>query len=183
MEPADAHGAFSVGAIYQGDWNDIAPPIERYSSRGPTNDGRLKPDIVATDGTSSWTYGTSFGTSFSAPTFAGAVALMYQTDSFFSPVGAAEILVALAADVGDPGSDNVFGAGKLQVALVCRGDLDGDHTVGETDVALFAPDFGRADCAGQCYGDLDADGDADGSDLAVLIHQYGRTDCEPLPQP
>jgi hypothetical protein len=183
MEPADAHGAFSVGAIYQGDWNDMAPPIESYSSRGPTTDGRLKPDITATDGTSSWTYGASYGTSFSAPTFAGATALMYQTDSLFSPVGAAQILDALAVDVGDPGSDNVFGAGKLRVALVCRGDLDGDHTVGERDVELFAPDFGSADCAGQCYGDLDADGDVDGSDLAVLISQFGRIGCEPLPQP
>ncbi len=51
MEPPDAHGAYSVGAIDQADWMQSTPLPEPYSSQGPTTDGRPKPDIVAPDGT------------------------------------------------------------------------------------------------------------------------------------
>ncbi|MCK4236217.1 MAG: S8 family serine peptidase, partial [Candidatus Krumholzibacteria bacterium] len=80
MEPADAHGAFTAGAIDYGDWGLPDPPPEYFSSQGPTTDGRLKPDIMAPDGTTSWTYGASYGTSFASPTTAGAAALMLQID-------------------------------------------------------------------------------------------------------
>jgi hypothetical protein len=72
MDPSNAAGAFCVGAIDQRTY-DINPVIESYSSQGPTNDARQKPDLVAPDGTSSMTYqsGGSFGTSFSSPTTAG----------------------------------------------------------------------------------------------------------------
>ncbi len=38
IEPADAHGAFAVGAIDQLLWNDANPPLTPTSSRGPTTD-------------------------------------------------------------------------------------------------------------------------------------------------
>lgn len=77
-DPASAHGAFTVGAVNQNIWENSNPSLRNYSSRGPTTDGRLKPDTVAPDGTSTLTYGTtrSNGTSFSAPTVAGAAALL-----------------------------------------------------------------------------------------------------------
>ena len=83
MDPAPAHGAYTVGAVHRTAWPLSSPPVESYSSRGPTNDGRLKPDIVAPDGTTSMTYGFggAFGTSFSAPTVAGAAALLVETAS------------------------------------------------------------------------------------------------------
>ena len=117
MDPANAHGAYTVGAIYQGDWDLEDPPPEPYSSQGPTNDGRLKPDIAAPDGTTSLTYGVggSFGTSFSAPTTAGAAALLIQQDPLLAPDDLAGALSGMAVDVGDPGPDNVFGAGELFV--------------------------------------------------------------------
>ena len=38
----------------------------------------------------------------------------------------------------------------------------------EADLATFAGEFGRTDCAGGCLGDLDgSDDDVDGSDLAA----------------
>ncbi len=80
MDPANAHGAFSCGCRLPGRLAAANPPIRSYSSQGPTNDGRLKPDLVAPDGTASLTYGVSSGTSFSAPTVAGAAALLLQED-------------------------------------------------------------------------------------------------------
>jgi len=61
----------------------------------------------------------------------------------------------------------------------CEGNFDGDHDVDGSDLAVFAADFGRTDCAtgSKCEGDFDRDGDVDGSDLAVFAADFGRTDC------
>ncbi len=50
--PADSPYAIAVSAT---DWSDDS--IHSYSSRGPTEDGRIKPDLVAPSGVSSATYG------------------------------------------------------------------------------------------------------------------------------
>ncbi|MCK4350708.1 MAG: S8 family serine peptidase, partial [Candidatus Krumholzibacteria bacterium] len=103
MEPADAHGAFTVGAIYQGNYNLPDPPPEPFSSHGPTNDGRMKPEITAPDGTQSYTYGASYGTSFSSPTTAGAAAVMLTVDPTFTPAQIGDSLMAMAIDIGIAG--------------------------------------------------------------------------------
>ena len=61
----------------------------------------------------------------------------------------------------------------------CEGDFDTDGDVDGSDLALFAADFGRTDCASgpPCEGDFDNDGDVDGSDLALFAADFGRTDC------
>ena len=51
-QPADAASAMTVGAI---PYNSTT--LEDFSSRGPTIDGRVKPDIVAPDKVSTATYG------------------------------------------------------------------------------------------------------------------------------
>ncbi len=117
MDPANAPGAFSVGAIDYHIYAGANPDTEPYSSEGPTTDGRLKPDIVAPDATTSYTYGPSgaTGTSFSSPTVAGAAALLLAQDSTLTPAQLADQLRALAIDVGPPGPDPEYGAGKLRV--------------------------------------------------------------------
>jgi hypothetical protein len=61
----------------------------------------------------------------------------------------------------------------------CEGDFDNDKDVDGSDLAVFAADFGRTDCATgpPCEGDFDSDNDVDGSDLAVFAADFGRTDC------
>ena len=65
----------------------------------------------------------------------------------------------------------------LNALPVCEGDFNNDVDVDGSDLAVFAADFGRTDCAGDCGGDFDEDGDVDGSDLAVFAADFGRTDC------
>ena len=61
----------------------------------------------------------------------------------------------------------------------CKVDFDGDGDVDGSDLAVFATDFGRTDCAtgDPCEGDFDEDSDVDGLDLAVFAADFGRTDC------
>jgi len=70
--PADAAGAMSVAAINWHNW--AGGPEESFSSQGPTNDWRIKPDISGPDGVSTFTYepGAFLGTSCSSPHVAGA---------------------------------------------------------------------------------------------------------------
>ena len=61
----------------------------------------------------------------------------------------------------------------------CEGDVDNDEDVDGSDLAVFAADFGRTDCASPsfCEGDFDVDDEVDDSDLAVFAADFGRTDC------
>ena len=83
----------SVGAVDVDDPASVRP----YSSRGPTWDGRCKPDLYAPDGISGTMYPSFGGTSAAAPHIAGAIALLRSVDPDLAP---AEILAALRASAG-----------------------------------------------------------------------------------
>ena len=75
--PADADSTLTVGAV------SGEGMIANFSSIGPTPDGRIKPEVVA-QGAFVWVLNPkrgvtfSFGTSFSGPIIAGAVACLWQ---------------------------------------------------------------------------------------------------------
>jgi uncharacterized repeat protein (TIGR02543 family) len=119
MDPADAHGACAVASVSINNWTLPTPAVEPFSSRGPTNDGRMKPDIAAPDSTHTWTYGSQGirGTSYSSPVVAGAAALLKQKYHTITATALADSLRAMAKDVGAAGTDTVFGAGLLYVYL------------------------------------------------------------------
>lgn len=110
--PADAAGATSVGATY---WHDDS--LEFFSSRGPTNDGRTKPDITSPDGVSTHTYGAGnfYGTSASAPHVAGAAALLKSVNSSLTANQLQTVLEDTAVDLGTSGKDNLSGSGRIDV--------------------------------------------------------------------
>ena len=72
--PADARGAVSVGAVHYS--NKI---IEKFSSTGPTDDGREKPEICGYDDVRVLNYKFR-GTSASAPHVAGMAALLLDAN-------------------------------------------------------------------------------------------------------
>lgn len=110
--PADGREVIAVGSTFWG--SDV---VEPFSSRGPTKDGRIKPDFAAPDGVSTETFGPGgfFGTSAAAPHVIGAVALIRARLGLVSPAQALRILEARALDLGPPGEDNSSGVGRLSL--------------------------------------------------------------------
>lgn len=145
LVPADSPGSLTVGATY---WQDDA--LETFSSQGPTRDGRTKPDIAAPDGVSVSTEayaGGFYGTSASAPHAAGAAALVLDAFPTFTPAQVQSWLEDRAVDLGAPGRDNVYGAGRLNLGdppLTVKRVEPGATMQGQTVILLvigsaFAP--------------------------------------------
>ncbi len=115
--PADASNAMAVGAIYHANWT--TGPQESYSSQGPTNDGRTKPEISGPDWVSNYTIGGSFGgTSAAAPHVAGAAALILSKNPTYSVSQLWDALTSSAVDMGTSGRDNIYGHGRLKLPSI-----------------------------------------------------------------
>ncbi len=116
FEPANSPHALTVGAVISGNLR-----LARYSSRGPTPDGRIKPDVCAPTHVATDTYGALpslrnpgfTGTSAAAPHTAGAAALVAQAFPDDGPDEIQGFLERRAEDKGPAGEDNECGAGLL----------------------------------------------------------------------
>nr|BAL54702.1 peptidase S8/S53 [uncultured Acetothermia bacterium] len=115
LTPADARGALAVGAIGVRSWK--TGPQEPFSSQGPTSDGRIKPDIAGPDGVSNFALTYFSGTSASAPHVAGAAALLLSQHPSWTADQLQTALEAQAIDMGIPGKDPIYGAGRLDLSL------------------------------------------------------------------
>ena len=100
-------GLLSVGATA---WN-TPTIIETFSGRGPTIDGRIKPDIVGADRGDSISYGAFAGTSQASPHVAGLAALVKERWSVLPPIQIAEYLKNNALPSGSSSPNNDWGYG------------------------------------------------------------------------
>ncbi len=119
--PGDAPDAITVGAS---DRNDA---IASFSSRGPTSDGRVKPDVTNM-GVGLWapkatgtnpSKGTTYylplsGTSMATPMTAGTVALLLQANSTLRPAQIKQVLTTTAKPLGGTVPNNNYGYGRVQ---------------------------------------------------------------------
>ena len=100
--------------------------VTSFTSWGPTDDGRIKPDLVANgDGLysslngSDTSYGTYSGTSMASPNAAGTAALLIKHYGNLFPGSAMRastlkgLLIHTADDRGNPGPDYKFGWGLI----------------------------------------------------------------------
>lgn len=108
--PADATNILTVGAVTADEPRHIAP----FSSVGPSQDGRIKPDVVAIGAPAFLVNGRGviqqdMGTSFSAPIVCGLAACLWQS----MPHLKAADLIRLIRDTGNNREhpDNIYGYG------------------------------------------------------------------------
>ncbi len=125
--PAGAKNHIAVGAINSND-----DSMTDFSGWGPTDDGRLRPDVVAPGCQTSGDFGVkstfdnggydvACGTSMAAPAVTGICALMLQDWQLRNPglplprnSTLKALLVHNAQDLGSPGPDYMFGYGAVR---------------------------------------------------------------------
>lgn len=117
-DPGNAELVITVGATHR--YRPHTYGVSYFSSRGPTGDGRIKPDLVApgekiTAPLPGDTFGLKDGTSMAAPHVSGAAALLMarHKELVGRPARLKQILCATATDLG---RERYFqGAGMLDV--------------------------------------------------------------------
>jgi len=141
----------TVGSVTDAVTSGVRDPnkaaASSFSSWGPTDDGRIKPDLVANgDGVysslngSNTAYGTYSGTSMSAPNATGTAALLIEEYRRLFPASDLRssslkgLLLHTATDLGRPGPDYKFGWGLINgVAAV---DLIRDHAANPLKIRI-----------------------------------------------
>ncbi|MBL7033746.1 MAG: S8 family peptidase [Candidatus Delongbacteria bacterium] len=141
--PADGDSVMAVGAVAADSL------IALFSSRGPTADGRIKPDFVAM-GAGTWIINTStgqgqssytsgYGTSFAGPLLAGAAALLLQIDPGLLPMELATLMKAHASHGALP--DTAYGWGLVDLPRVAWALLATEPTMGVNGISVFPNPF------------------------------------------
>ena len=107
-------GMLAVGATLP-----YGPPftVEGFSSKGPTPDGRTKPDIVGANRGNSRTYGVFAGTSQASPHVAGLAALVKQRNPSYTPRQLANYLKTNAV-TGSSRPNNTEGYGFAYLPVI-----------------------------------------------------------------
>lgn len=120
--PGDADNVITVGAV------DDKGSIFELSSRGPSADGTVKPDLVtlgvnvvsalagSKDGQSSMS-----GTSMAVPQVSGASSILLEADPSLKPTDIKRMLLKTADDLGQSGPDYTYGYGAMNLTRALEG--------------------------------------------------------------
>jgi len=142
--PADAFGILTVGSVTS------TGLISTFSSRGPTADGRIKPEVCAR-GSSDWvataasttSLGSSSGTSFSCPLVGGCAAILIGAHPTWSPLMVREALMQTADNAATPNNTYGWGIVNVDAALDYAGQVAAfeaaapDTVLSNTPVPLY----------------------------------------------
>lgn len=142
--PADADSILTVGAVM------LDGTLASFSSRGPTSDGRIKPEVCAlgvSTACASPSAPTSFtsasGTSLSTPLIGGCAAVLLSARPLWTPMQVREALMMTASQSGSP--DNNYGWGVVDLLAAANygsdpgyipGDLNYDGFINILDIGM-----------------------------------------------
>ncbi len=125
-----AKNVLTVGSIRIN--NAGAPRVSSFSSFGPADDGRIKPDLVgygervlSSVADSPTAYAFSSGTSMATPNVAGSLTLLQQhhfnlTGQYLRAATLKGLALHTADDLGNPGPDYRYGWGLLNAEAAAR---------------------------------------------------------------
>ncbi len=136
--PADADSILACGAV------DANGNIAGFSSRGPTYDGRIKPEVVA-KGVATYCaqssgvdhYGGANGTSLSTPLVGGCAAVLMSAHPDWTAMQTREALMMTANNASSP--DSTYGWGLLNLFAALNYSPSGALTILH-DPPLFTSD-------------------------------------------
>ncbi|WP_342645763.1 S8 family serine peptidase [Mucilaginibacter sp. CSA2-8R] len=137
---AVAKNVLTVGAINQlpyGPTSRGSVTVSSFSGLGPTDDGRIKPDIcgdgdavLSTGSNSPTSYLTLSGTSMSTPNVTGSLYLLQElwaqrnSGAFMRSATLKALVCHTAFDAGNTGPDYVFGWGVLDMSKAAQAIVD-----------------------------------------------------------
>jgi serine protease AprX len=187
IAPADADSIIACGAV------DASGNIAYFSSRGPTYDGRTKPEVCARGvstrcadpgNMNGYTYVS--GTSLSTPLIGGCAALILSAHPEWTVMQVREAMMMTASRAGYP--DNNYGWGipdivaAIEYSFYLTGDVTADGKINVSDVVylinyLF---IGGPTPDPLFLGDVNCDSQVNVSDVVYLIgylFQAGPQPC------
>lgn len=140
IAPADGFNVISVGAVYS------TGELVSFSSRGPTYDGRTKPDVMAMGSDvrsvqpgSLSDYRGASGTSLASPLVAGVAALVLQAHPYLTPTQVRDALRNTATQATSPDNDFGWGIVNAYEAIFYHGLFFSSTPIIYTDESLGHP--------------------------------------------
>ncbi|MFZ5981646.1 MAG: S8 family serine peptidase [Candidatus Zixiibacteriota bacterium] len=139
--PADAFNILAIGAVYN------SGSIASFSSRGPTADGRTKPEVCAQGVDTYWAssssdagYGYADGTSLSCPLVAGVVCQLIEAHPTYTPEMIRTALMETASRADAP--DNTYGWGIIDAEAAVNWGVNfvADTTIGDAPLTVTFTD-------------------------------------------
>jgi serine protease AprX len=187
IAPADADSIIACGAV------DGSGNIAYFSSRGPTSDGRTKPEVCArgvstrcANPSSTTGYTTADGTSLSTPLIGGAAAVILSAHPTWTPMQIREAMMASGNNSSSP--NNTYGWGipdilaAIEYSFYITGDVTGDGEINASDI-IYLIDYlyrdGRAPSP-LFLGDVNCDDIVNVADVVYLVnyaYQNGSDPC------
>ncbi len=184
--PADADSIVACGAVYSDG------EIVYFSSRGPSFDGRIKPEVCAQgvstrcadpSGTTGYTYAS--GTSLSTPLIGGAAAVILSAHPGWTPMQVREALMMSGDHALFP--DNNYGWGvpdilaAIQYSFHLTGDVTGDELINVSDIIFLVNYLYKEGPAPSplLLGDLNCDDEIDVGDVIYLVNYLYQGGTEP----
>jgi len=187
LAPADADSIIACGAV------DASGSIASFSSRGPTYDGRTKPEVSArgvstrcASPSSVTSYTSVSGTSLSTPLIGGCAALILSAHPDWTPMQVREAMMMTASRATYP--DNDYGWGipdiltAIQYSFYLTGDVSGDTKINGADIVYLINYLyvGGPSPTPLFLGDVDCDSLVNGADVVYLVNylfQGGPKPC------